>query len=178
MQPWPHAIRISASSSSPPIRAIRCLKIVSSQRLTLTRPPAKRHSGDGPPRRASAGLPTLTGRKSLRSADLAESRARSTERRNRAARQALAAVRHEALVTALPLNTVAYDPEPNATNERVIWLKEAGSISSTPCASPARATATSSCRSSNLAEARVKSSLTMTTHGRAHGEVGAGLNPV
>ena len=78
----------------------------------------------------------MTGRKSLRSPDLAESKARSTERGNRAARQALAAVCHEVLVTALPLGTVAYDPEPNAKGEHLIWLKEDGSTSSTPCASP------------------------------------------
>jgi hypothetical protein len=47
--------------------------------------PAKRRSGDGPPGRASAGQPTSTGRKSLRSPDLAKTRARSTERRNRRA---------------------------------------------------------------------------------------------
>jgi hypothetical protein len=66
----------------------------------------------------------LMGRKSLRSPDLAESRGHSAERRNRAARQALAAARHEALVATLPLATVAYEPEPNAKGERLIWLEE------------------------------------------------------
>jgi hypothetical protein len=31
---------------------------------------------------------------------------------------------YEALVATLPLGSVAYEPEPNAKGERVIWLEE------------------------------------------------------
>jgi hypothetical protein len=31
---------------------------------------------------------------------------------------------HEALVATLPLGSVAYEPEPNARGERLIWLEE------------------------------------------------------
>jgi hypothetical protein len=31
---------------------------------------------------------------------------------------------YQALVATLPLGSVAYEPEPNAKGERVIWLKE------------------------------------------------------
>jgi hypothetical protein len=77
-------------------------------------------------------------------------------------RIAISVEAYEALIATLPLGTVAYEPEPNAKGERLIWL----STSSMPCASPARVTATSSCGSSNW-EARFKASLTMTAQGRA-----------
>ena len=31
---------------------------------------------------------------------------------------------YEAIVATLPLGTVAYEPEPNAKGERLIWLEE------------------------------------------------------
>jgi len=50
------------------------------------------------------------------------------------------------IVATLPIGSVAYEPEPNAKGERLIWVEE---ISCSKLNAPARATATSSCDSSS-----------------------------
>ena len=66
--------------------------------------------------------------------------------------------------------------EPNAKGQRLIWLAEIWLNKLDPCASTARATATSSCGSSNW-EVRYKASSAMTAHGRAHGKDGCTAAP-
>src|SRR5271165_984355 len=57
----------------------------------------------------------------------------------------------EAIVAALPFGTVAYELEPNANGERLIWLEEVWiNKLDAPYACPASRTATSSCGSPSL----------------------------